>query len=72
MREFTDEDTFQKLRRCDYNLACAIYTIACFDLPIHSRREETRKVANPALKPVGWTVDTLMDESDRRTQDGDD
>ena len=57
------DDTFDKLRRVDYNTACVEYTMACWYLRSDATTEEMAKVANPVLKPLGWTYEDLVIES---------
>lgn len=65
----SEEDTFDRLRRCDYVTACVEYTMACLHLDISAPAEDRTRVANIALNPLGWTFSDLVTESRKREQD---
>lgn len=58
---WSEEDTFDKLRRIDYNTACVEYFKAIIHMGCCESMEVRRRVADPILKPLGWTVDELLE-----------
>jgi hypothetical protein len=62
----TEEDTYNKLRRIDYEMACVEYTMAVINLSSTVPEEVRIAHAEPALRAVGWTYADLLEESRRR------
>lgn len=60
------EDTYERLRRADYNLACAEFTMVCIGLPLFATSEELASASGPTLKRLGWTYNDLVIESRKR------
>ncbi len=66
----TEDDTFKKLKRSvDYAGACTVYTLACMTLRSDAPRALLNEVAEPELNKVGWTMDELFDEAEKRRDD---
>ncbi len=68
--QYSVDDTFNKLRRVDYNIACAEYCLICLDWP-NSAGEPSVEILDEKLKSFGWTMAELTKESRRREQNGD-
>lgn len=65
----TEDDTFKRLKRAvDYNTACAIYSMAAMHLQSDASLIDINALAEPELNKVGWTVDELYDESEKKAQ----
>lgn len=59
--EYTEEQTFTRLRRVTYEEACVEYTMLYY-----KHGNIVSKEFTDDLKKVGWTVSELYDEGDRR------
>jgi len=65
----TEDDTYRKLKRkVDYAGACTVYTMACMHLRSDAPRQLLNETAEPELNKVGWTLDELFDESEKRKE----
>ena len=58
----SEEDTFNKLRRCSYEEACAAYTMAFINRYGNISIEDIDR----EVKSCGWTYESLLEESRRR------
>lgn len=59
----SEEDTFDRLRRADYNVACAAYSAAILYLRSGASLEERKELADPVLIPLGWIVEDIFIEA---------
>lgn len=62
----SEEDTFDRLRRASYNEACAVYSAATIYLRSGASMEERKELADPQLKPLGWTVEDIFREANKQ------
>jgi hypothetical protein len=66
---YSTDDTFKKLKRSvDYSGACFVYASACEKLHPGVPRQILDETAEPELNKVGWTVQELFDEAEKRAQ----
>jgi hypothetical protein len=68
-RETSLDAVYDVLRRVPYEQACAEYTMACIYLRSDAHRFELAAVADPVLKPLGWTTEDMMTEAIRRAKE---
>lgn len=64
---YTENDTFARLRKVDFEKACKIYFNSVVDLPLSAEIEELEAISTPFLRSVGWTFKELMKEARGRT-----
>ena len=65
----TEDDTFNRLRRVPYEEAVIEYSMVCMYLRSSAPTMERDALANPILKPLGWTVEELFKESRKKEHD---
>lgn len=65
----SEEETFDRLRRANYNEACAVYSAAIIYLRSGASMEERKELADPQLIPLGWTVEDIFQEAKRQRSD---
>lgn len=61
--------TFDKLRRCDYIIACVAYTMAAIDMPQSATGEQRKRESVKAIETLGWTDEELTREGWRRERE---
>ena len=61
----SEQDTFDKLRRSSYNDACLAYTLAFMSLPSYATSEHKIAASEDALRVLGWTYRSLLEEDMR-------
>lgn len=66
-KNYTENDTFVRLRKVDFETACEIYFNSVADLPMSAEIEELEAISTPFLRSVGWTLSELMKEARGRT-----
>lgn len=62
----SEQDTFDRLRRADYNVACAAYSAATIYLRSGASLKERKELADPVLSPLGWIVEDIFDEANKQ------
>lgn len=62
----SEQETFDKLRRVDYNTACAAYSSAIMYFHSGASLEIRKELADPVLIPLGWIVEDIFNEANRR------
>lgn len=61
-KEFSEEATFDKLRRIPYNQACVEYTTFCLELVTHQphlTELELKGMVDLHLRKFGWKLEEL-------------
>ncbi len=61
----TEQETFDKLRRVDYAVACTEYTMVFMIYSSLHNDERCKEIAEVALRGLGWTINDLIEYEEK-------